>query len=308
MRYRHRSQPGAPALAAIDRDVYVEGDTERAGIGAFRGFALATAVPPDGSDDPQRTRYLVDDPRKPAPVWVEGSEIRRSPSQLRAGESVIGYVTVDEDPARQEAAFLEIEAACEHAGWKLEEIVRDRDTGRMVGRPGLTTALERIAAGEARALVVSQARDLIHSLGDLGALLEWFRDARAALVALDLDLDTATIPGYQTASTLISVAGWESERRANRARRGLTRVQTPERGTRPPTAEERAALIERIRAMREAGMSRQAIADQLTSENIAPLRGNRWSPASITAALEGTPRRRTVRDQLPDIPTQNRQG
>src|SRR4051794_5943882 len=284
-RGRRRAGDGAPVLAAIDRDLYLEGTSDRPGVGAFRGFALATAVPPGAGDDPRRARYLVDDPRKSVPIWVEGSEVQRSPSQLAAGEPVIGYVTIDADPAREQAAFMEIEAMCEQARWKLEEIVRDRDTGRMVGRPGLTRALERIAAGEARGLVVSDARAVVRSLGDLGALLEWFRDAEAALIAVDLDLDTATLQGHQTASTLIAVSAWEGERTATRARRGLARVQTPDRAG-APTADDRAALVERIGAMREAGMSLHAIADQLDKEGVPPLSGGGWRPAAIQAALD----------------------
>lgn len=309
---RNRRRPGggggAPMLATITRDLYLEGTSDRPGTGSFRGFALATAVPPDAADDPRRARYLVDDPRKPAPIWVEGAEIRRSPSQLAAGESVIGYVTTDADPGRDQEAFMEIEALCERTGWQLDEIVRDSDTGRMVGRPGLTRALERIAAGEARGLVVSETRGLVRSLGDLGALLEWFRDAEAALIAVDLDLDTATIEGHQTASTLIAVSGWEGERTATRARRGLARVQTPDRAA-ARTADDRAALVERIQAMREAGMSLTAIADQLEREGVAPMRGGTaWRPAAIQAVLDSPPRRRSLRDELPAIPTHNRQG
>jgi DNA invertase Pin-like site-specific DNA recombinase len=309
---RNRRRPGdgggAPVLAAIDRDLYLEGTSDRPGTGSFRGFALATAVPPDAADDPRRARYLVDDPRKSAPIWVEGAEIRRSPSQLAAGESVIGYVTTDADPGRDQEAFMEIEALCERAGWQLDEIVRDSDTGRMVGRPGLTRALERIAAGEARGLVVSETRGLVRSLGDLGALLEWFRDAEAALIAVDLDLDTATIEGHQTASALIAVSGWEGERTATRARRGLARVRTPDRAA-ARTADDRAALVERIQAMREAGMSLTAIARQLEREGVAPMRGGTaWQPAAIQAVLDSPPRRRSLRDELPAIPTHNRQG
>src|SRR5204862_5626728 len=109
-RTRRRSGGAAPALATIDRDLYLEGASDRPGIGSFRGFALATAVPPGAADDPRRARYLVDDPRKPAPIWVEAAEIQRSPSELGPGESVIGYVTSDRDPAREQEAFMEIEA------------------------------------------------------------------------------------------------------------------------------------------------------------------------------------------------------
>ena len=303
---RSRRPRSAPVLAAIDRDLYLEGHSDHPGIGAFRGFALATAVPPDAADDPRRARYLVDDPRKPAPVWVEGSDVDRSPSPLGPGEPVIGYVTADPDANAEQEAFMAIETACDQAGWRLDDIVRDQDTGRMVGRAGLTRALERIAAGEARGLVVADARRLVRSLADLGALLEWFRDAEAVLVALDLDLDTATIHGHQTASTLISVSGWEGDRVATRARRGLARVQTPDRGA-VSTADERAALVERIGAMRAAGMSLQAVATQLSKEGVPPLRGAaRWSPAVVRSALDGRSRTRSIRDQLPAIPAHRR--
>ena len=302
-----RARPrGAAVLAAIHRDLYLEGHSDHPGIGAFRGFALATAVPPDAADDPRRARYLVDDPRKPAPVWVEGSDVDRSPSPLGPGEPVIGYVTADPDANAEQEAFMAIETACDQAGWRLDDIVRDQDTGRMVGRAGLTRALERIAAGEARGLVVADARRLVRSLADLGALLEWFRDAEAVLVALDLDLDTATIHGHQTASTLISVSGWEGDRVATRARRGLARVQTPDRGA-VSTADERAALVERIGAMRAAGMSLEAIAVQLGKEGVPPLGGAvRWSPAVVRSALDGPSRTRSIRDQLPAIPAHRR--
>jgi DNA invertase Pin-like site-specific DNA recombinase len=300
---RRRRSDARLAVAAIDRDVYLEGRSDRPGVGAFRGFAVATAVPPGLDPDPQRMRYLIDDPRKPAPVWVHGDEVRRSPSPLPAGAPVIGYVTADPDPAAERHAHLEIEARCAQAGWQLQDVVRDRDSGRMVGRPALTGALERIAAGHARGLIVGDARRLMRSLADLGALLEWFRDANAALIALDLDIDTATIQGSHTAATIIAVAGWDNERTATRARRGLARVQTPDRTT-TPTAQQRAALVERIRAMHAAGMRPEAIAHQLATEDVPPLRGlTRWTPAAVQAAIDSPGHRRSLRDELPAIPT-----
>jgi len=301
-----RARPrGAAVLAAIHRDLYLEGRSDHPDVGAFGGFALATAVPPGAAPDPGRARYLVDDPRKPAPVWVEGADIERSPSRLAAGEAVIGYVTATPDENTRQEAFMAIETACERAGWRLADIVADHDTGRMVGRPGLTRALERIAAGQARGLVVADARRLVRSLTDLGALLAWFRDAGAALVALDLDLDTATPHGHHTATTLISVSGWEGERAATRTRRGLARVQTPDRAV--PTADQRAALIDRIRAMRAAGMSPEAIATQLANEGVTPPHdAARWTPKAVRTALDRPSHTPTIRDQLPPIPAPRR--
>jgi DNA invertase Pin-like site-specific DNA recombinase len=306
---RARRRPGgAPALASIDRDLFLEGHSDRPDVGSFGGFALAAAVPgDDDDDDPARARYLVDDPRKAAPVWVHAQEIRRSPSQLAAGAPVIGYVTVDFDPVSDQAAFMDIEAATEHAGWQLKEIVRDHDTGRMVGRPGLTRALERIAAGDARGLIISDARRLVRSLADLGALLQWFHDAGAALIALDLDLDTATADGRHTATTIIALAGWEGERTTNRARRGLARVQTPDRPATTPTPEQRATTTERVRAMHAAGMSPQAIAHQLNTEGVTPpTTATGWSGATVKTVLTTPTPQNSIRDELPAIPTHRR--
>jgi peptidoglycan hydrolase-like protein with peptidoglycan-binding domain/DNA invertase Pin-like site-specific DNA recombinase len=302
-----RGQPpeGRPGLAGIERELYLEGHSDRPEIGAFRGFALATALPANATDEQRETRYLVDDPRKPAPVWVNAAEVHRSPSQLAAGEPVVGYVTIDPDPVREQEAFMAIESLCEDAGWTLEEIVREPDTGRMVGRPGLTRALERIAAGEARGLVVSDSRSVARTLRDLGTLLAWFRDAEAALIALDLDLDTATVEGHQTASTLIAVAGREGDRASARARRGVVRVEAPRQAR---TQDGRAALVQRITAMREAGMSLQAIAEQLQNEGVGPLLGEQWNVATVRAVLDRAARGSGVGEGLPAIPRRDRSG
>jgi DNA invertase Pin-like site-specific DNA recombinase len=297
-----RRQRDAVAVATIDRDLYLEGESASPDIGAFRGYALATAVAGGRGTEARHASYLVDDPRKPAPIWVEGTDVRRSPARLARGGRVIGYVTAGEDAGAEQRAFTAIEDACEEAGWRLEDIIRDRDTGRMVGRPGLTGALERIAAGDAQGLVTSDVRALARSLPELGGLLEWFRDAGAALVALDLELDTATVEGHRTASTVIAVASWESERASARARRGLARVPSPDRAS-VTTARDRAESVERIRGMHAAGLTPEAIAEQFAREGVPPLPGTRrWTAAAIRRALDEKKSERTVRDELPAIP------
>ncbi len=297
-----RRQRDAIAVASIDRDLYLEGESASPDIGAFRGYALATAIAGGRGTDTRHASYLVDDPRKPAPIWVEGTDIRRSPAQLARGGRVIGYVTAGPDPGVEQRALMAIEDACDEAGWRLEDIIRDRDTGRMVGRPGLTGALERIAAGDAQGLVTSDVRTLARSLPELGGLLEWFRDAGAALVALDLELDTGTVDGHRTANTLLAVASWERERASARARRGLARVPSRDRAS-VTTARDRAELIERIHGMRAAGLTAEAIAEQLAREGVPPLSGaRRWTAAAIRRALEQETPERAVRDELPAIP------
>jgi DNA invertase Pin-like site-specific DNA recombinase/peptidoglycan hydrolase-like protein with peptidoglycan-binding domain len=289
---RRQRPSGAPVVVPVERELFLEGHSQQPEVGSFRGFALATAVPPDAADDARQTRYLIHDPWKSAPVWVQGSDVRRSPSELAAGEPVVGYVPTDSDPSREQQNFLEIEAVCEQSGWELQEIIRDTERGRRRDRPGLRRALEHIAADEARGLIVTDSRSLADSVTELGALLEWFRDADAALIALDLELDTATVQGRQTAATLIAVAAWESERRTGRARSGLAKVESSD--------------VERVKAMRHAGMSLQSIADQLNSERVPSLRGGAWRPASVKSVLATQATPRDLRSELPSLPRRER--
>ena len=98
----------------------------------------------------------------------------------------------------------------------------------MSTRPGLTRALEEIAAGRARGLVIAEVRRVARSVSALGSLVGWFRDAEAILIALDLELDTSTLSGRQTAATLIALAEWERSPRS-RTRSGLASVKAPQR-------------------------------------------------------------------------------
>jgi DNA invertase Pin-like site-specific DNA recombinase len=308
MRWRNSHRRHVPILAPINRELFLEGRSEDERVGEFRGQALATrlhAVPGEDHDH-ERTSYLVDDRRMVAPIWVRHEDVRRRTSGLEPGEAVIGYVTLSPDapPSQADVSVHAIEAACERSDWELLEVVTDRENGvSSLERPGLSRALEQIADGQARGLVVSDLRRLSRSIVDLGALVEWFRDAQAALVALDLGIDTSTPNGHEVAATLVKISGWERERIARRTRSGLSAVKTPPKPGRAST-EERAALVERINAMRAANMTLQAIADQLNAEGVPTLRGGRmWRPSSVQAALgykrPGT--RHNPRNQLPSL-------
>jgi DNA invertase Pin-like site-specific DNA recombinase/peptidoglycan hydrolase-like protein with peptidoglycan-binding domain len=299
---RNRPAPATP-LAPIERELYVEGHSDDERVGEFRGPAVATALTGPPTED--TTDFLVHDARKPAPVWVRGSDIRRSTSRLMQGEPVIGYVTVPQDAHRTEAkgATDAIEQACREAGWELAEVITDRETGRSLERPGLGYALEQIADGKARGLVVSDLRPLARSIVDLGTLMEWFRDAGAALVALDLEVDTSTPAGDQLAATLVTLSAWGRERIAQRTRSGLAEIRAGGHRVGQPAVADQPDLADRINAMRMAHMTLQAIADQLNAEGVPTLRGGtKWRPSSVQAALGyRRPSSRSPRDHLPSL-------
>ena len=294
-------------LAPLAHDLYLEGRSSDEAIADFRGQAFAATVAGQPGDDPSQgqTWYLVDDVRKAAPVWVREDDVQRSPSGLAPGEPVIGYVTVSAEGQRSDAdgGVAEIEEACERAGWELAEVVTDRESGRGLERPGLEYALKQIAEGKARGLVVTDLRRLTRSIVDLGALVEWFRDARAGLVALDLGVDTSTPAGHEVAATLITLGDWERERIAKRTRSGLAEVRASGRPTGRPKVSDRPDLVERITAMRAGNMTLQAIADQLNAEGVPTLRGGAmWRPSSVQAALGyRRPGTRSPRDQFPTL-------
>ena len=233
-------------------------------------------------------------------AWVSpnGASNDLAPSPARQGDHVIGYVTTSTDAwsDEDEAAAAAIEATCERSAWDLVEIVCDRENGRTLDRPALSYALERIAEGRAHGLVVSHLKRLSRSPHDLGALIAWFRDADATLIALDLDLDTSTPQGRQVPSTVFVLDLAEPERSHHQAQNGSAGA----RANGPPALTDHPELMERIRTMRSANMTLQEIADQFNADSIPTLRGGRqWRPSSIQAALGY--RRPGPRDRLPPL-------
>jgi DNA invertase Pin-like site-specific DNA recombinase len=264
---------------------------------------LADEIAPRGDDGPAHrpTVQFVHGGDGGARVSASAEAIESPRSCLSPGHRVIGYLSVSAEPGvsddhRSSAA---IEAACERSGWQLLEIVSDRDVGPTLERPALGYALERIAKRQADGLVISDLQRLSRSIADLGALMAWFRDAQAALIALDLDIDTSTAKGRHLASTLITLSTHAHGRRLHHRPSDTVEVNGDRAGGRPAVRHD-PGLLERIAAMRAAGRTLQAIADQLNTEGVPTLRGGReWRPSSIQSALGY--RRPGPRDHLPSL-------
>jgi DNA invertase Pin-like site-specific DNA recombinase len=246
---------------------------------------------------------------EPAPVndnaiaSANGARNGFTPSPPPQRAPVLGYLTTSTDDwsDEHERSSAAIETVCEQRAWSLLEIVWDRESPATLDRPGLNYALERIADGRARGLVVSELQRLSRSAQDLGALMSWFRDADATLIALDLELDTSTPAGHQVASTLIALGTPAPPRTSDHIQNGGSEARINGR----PAVKDRPELLDRITAMRSANLTLQQIADQLNAEKIPTLRGGSlWRPSSIQAALGY--RRPGPRDRLP--PLHNRGG
>jgi DNA invertase Pin-like site-specific DNA recombinase len=187
----------------------------------------------------------------------------------------------------------------------LLELVGDREHARdrrALERPGLSHVLQRIARGEVRCLVVCGLDHLSRSVAELGQLLRWLDRLEVRLIALDLDLDTATESGRETTRALASVSQWERERISERTKAGLAAARAKRHSGTGEKARATAVLHQRIAAMRADGMTLQAIADVLNAEGVPTQRGGaKWRPSSVqSAAGYKRPQRARSASRLPD--------
>jgi hypothetical protein len=271
----------------------------------------------------QLEEYLRSRPPKPAngadappvPAAIRGPGIG-----LRDGEPVIGYACapIDLDGAGLPTSVRAIEHACQRSGWRLLEVLHDRENGRTPRRPGLFAALERIADGEARGLVVSHARFLGESIVDLAPLMRWFREAHAAFIALDLGLDTSTPQGTRVAMALIRLSGWDRGGVVHGDRHGMAELRNGDgrraaelrkgNGSHPSAVNGRADLLSRLTAMHDDDLSLQEMADQLNADGEPTLfGGDTWWPSSVRTALRyARAQRATPAGGLPSLADRQR--
>jgi peptidoglycan hydrolase-like protein with peptidoglycan-binding domain/DNA invertase Pin-like site-specific DNA recombinase len=317
-----RLGPATAGLSApLVHGLIAEGRSRASSIGQFRGPVHALVIRRRRLARREETHYLVSDPEQPKPFWVDEQEVASlvaaSPEQAQeepapddelappapmralaavpepAAEDVqvLGYVSVREteaiDGSRPQEQMEAINSLCDQRGWKLLEIVRDREEprGTALERPGLGYALERLESGQASCLIVSELLRLSRSVADLGRILDTIDNIGGRLIALDVDVDTATREGRKAVDVLLTVSGWERQRLADRTRRGLEAARAKGARSSRPSVADLPALNKWIVELRESGMTLQAIADRLNAEGVPTLRGGaKWRPSSVQAA------------------------
>jgi DNA invertase Pin-like site-specific DNA recombinase len=202
---------------------------------------------------------------------------------MNAPERAVGYTTF---PERKRAVSPEaryqtskIQEACNERGLVLHRLVGDivSHPGPDLQRPGLKHAMELLDSREVTCLAVANLNRLTASAVTLRTLLGWLEQRGARLIAIDLDLDTATKKGRLAARALAEMGRLEALR-ADGAGDGRS---APRRAS----EHEERQLKRRIAAMRASGMTLQAIADTLNREGVPTLRGGqKWRPSSVQGA------------------------
>jgi DNA invertase Pin-like site-specific DNA recombinase len=277
------------------------------GIRRRRRRSRIAAGRPPAQALPAAAAKAAAQPAQPVATAVaaqDGNGATRKPAPSRsdlAGQSAVGYASVsaadDLNNAELKVQVRLIQEACRQRGLKLVKVVRDVEShgSSDLKRPGLSYALDRLAAREASCLVVASIERLTRTAANLGALLGWLTECDARLIVIDLDLDTGTEEGRLGARALATVGGIERRKLEERTRKGLETARSMRRSGRPAVSD-RPSLKQRIADMRAEGMTLQAIADTLNAEGVPTLRGGaEWRPSSVQAAAGyKRPRRKGV--------------
>ena len=321
---RRRSRPDPtvrPGPARPTESVKIPPAGELLGAGRAEAPSAAKTVGGAGIELPAAAKTAVGRSVEPAPVAsaaaraaapvpaaastgdVRGAQDLPTPApRTGAGaQRAVGYASVsaadDQTNAELKVQVRLIQEACQRRGLTLVKIVRDVESHASsdLRRPGLTYALDRLAARDASCLVVSGLERLTRTAANLGALLGWLTESDARLIVIDLDLDTGTEEGQLGARALATVGGLERRKLEERTRKGLEAAREMRRSGRPAVSD-RPSLKQRIADMRAQGMTLQAIADTLNAEGVPTLRGGaEWRPSSVQAAAGyKRPRRKGV--------------
>ena len=234
------------------------------------------------------------------------------PKEAPPGARALGYASVPHDGGGRVLTHQTraIRGRASELGCELVEVVREREpkSGRALDRAGLSHVIERLAAGDASCLVVNGLERLSRSVAELGTIVQWLEENDVRIVAVELDLDTASPGGHATAKALASVGGWERERLADRTRKGLAAARAKRRAASGAGAPNWEAIRMRIATMRAEGMTLQAIADVLNEERVPTQRGGaEWRPSSVQTAA-GYKRPASGSKQIRDLPRAKRRG
>lgn len=223
---------------------------------------------------------------------------------------VIGYIRVSTEQQADGGVSLEaqrekVRAYALAMDLVLVDVIVDAGfSAKSLERPGLRSALARLEAGDATALLVVKLDRLTRSVRDLGDLVERYFASRFALLSVSDSIDTRTAAGRLVLNVLTSVAQWEREATGERTREALAHLKRegvrlggaalgwermPERDdegrrlVRAVDGEE--DTVRRILELRGAGSSLREIAATLTHEQRRTKRGGNWRPVTIARVL-----------------------
>src|SRR4051812_34850703 len=168
-------------------------------------------------------------------------------------------------------------------GLDLVAVIEDAGvSAKTLDRPGLNRALALLDQGEAAALLVCKLDRLTRRVADLGKLIDGYfgEKGKAALMSVADSIDTRSAAGRLALNVLASVSQWEREIIIERTTDAMQHLKAGGKvycrpligfdavGGKLVANPEETILIERIRALKVAGLSFAKIADQLNADKV----------------------------------------
>jgi DNA invertase Pin-like site-specific DNA recombinase len=201
---------------------------------------------------------------------------------------VVGYLRVSTSMQVESGASLQaqrrmIELECERKGWELVDVFEDAAASgkSMNGRPALREALEMLERDQADLLIAAKADRISRSVSDFSQLLQRYP---RRLHILDLGVDLASPYGEMVAHVVAAMAQLERRLIGERTKAALRMKK--EAGVRLGRPREIPAdVIERVRELREEGLSASAIARRLNEDGVRSPRGGQWHPPGVARML-----------------------
>lgn len=217
----------------------------------------------------------------------------------RAKPLALAYIRVSTEDQADSGASLEAQRhaltlEAERKGWDVEVVEDAGLSGKSMNRPGLTSALERLEAGQADWLMATKLDRLSRSVGDFDTIAKRARLGERGqlfgLHILDMPYDLTTANGEFMANIMISTARFERRLNGDRTRTGM--AQRKAEGKHVGRKRQLPAeTVEQIKTARAAGNSMAKIAAALNDDGVPTAQGGaKWYPSTVKAVLDSVER------------------
>lgn len=219
---------------------------------------------------------------------------------------VIGYARVSTDKQADRGVSLDaqvekIRAMAVVQGAELVEIVTDAgESAKNLDRPGLQRVLAMVDARTVSGVIVAKLDRLTRSVKDLADLLETFNRRGAALVSVAESLDTGSAAGRLVLNVMTAVSQWEREAIGERTRDAMAHKKANGQrvgnvpfgyrvsmdGVHIEAEPNERLVIDRMRNLRESGLSLRLVADRLNADGLFTRSGTAWRAEYVHNTLK----------------------
>ena len=211
----------------------------------------------------------------------------------------IGYIRVSTEKQADHGVSIEaqtekLKAYAMLYDIDLVDLVIEQGSAKCLQREGLQSALSRLEAGEAEALIVVKLDRLTRSVADLGKLVDTYFQ-NFALLSVGEQIDTRSAAGRLVLNVLASVSQWEREVIGERTSAAMQhmRNQNQYTGGKPPYGydlvdgelienENEQQVIKLVAKYKSAGLSYRKIAAVIDEAGHKSRTGKQLSAMSVS--------------------------